>query len=38
MRTAIFNAPVGDDVFRDDPTVLLLESKVRFQLLGKVLM
>ncbi|XP_023321463.1 probable low-specificity L-threonine aldolase 2 [Eurytemora carolleeae] len=28
MRTAIFNAPVGDDVFRDDPTVLLLESKI----------
>ena len=29
MRKAIAEAPVGDDVFRDDPTVLLLEQRVR---------
>ena len=29
MREAIAQAPVGDDVFRDDPTVLQLEKKVQ---------
>lgn len=28
MREAIAQAPVGDDVFRDDPTVLQLEKKI----------
>lgn len=34
MRTAMFNAEVGDDVFGDDPTVQLLEGRVS-QLLQK---
>jgi threonine aldolase len=34
MRQAIMNAEVGDDVFRDDPTVLRLESKTA-ELFGK---
>ena len=28
MREAMMGAPLGDDVFRDDPTVLELESSV----------
>ena len=28
MRTAIFEAEVGDDVFGDDPTVLKLEKRM----------
>jgi threonine aldolase len=28
MRSAMFNAEVGDDVFGDDPTVNLLENKI----------
>lgn len=34
MREAIFNAPVGDDVFGEDPTVLKLEARVA-EMLGK---
>jgi threonine aldolase len=34
MRQAMANAPVGDDVFGDDPTVQALEKRVA-QLLGK---
>ncbi|NHZ70341.1 MAG: low specificity L-threonine aldolase [Proteobacteria bacterium] len=34
MRTAIANAMVGDDVYRDDPTVNALEQRVA-ELLGK---
>ncbi len=34
MRDAMASADVGDDVFRDDPTVLALESRVA-NLLGK---
>jgi len=34
MRDAIAGAPVGDDVFRDDPTVLLLE-KTMAEMSGK---
>ncbi|MCZ7585192.1 MAG: aminotransferase class I/II-fold pyridoxal phosphate-dependent enzyme [Deltaproteobacteria bacterium] len=34
MRRAIAEAEVGDDVFRDDPTVLALESRVA-KMLGK---
>ena len=34
MRAAMMAAPLGDDVFRDDPTVLALEAKAA-QLLGK---
>lgn len=34
MRAAMATAEVGDDVFRDDPTVLALESRVA-SLLGK---
>ena len=26
MRTAMANAPVGDDVFKEDPTILELEA------------
>jgi threonine aldolase len=28
MRDAMFNAPLGDDVFQEDPTVILLENKL----------
>jgi threonine aldolase len=34
MRTAIFNAEVGDDIFRDDPTINELEEYAA-KLLGK---
>jgi threonine aldolase len=34
MREAIANAPVGDDVFRDDPTVNALQDRIA-QLTGK---
>jgi threonine aldolase len=34
MRRAIAEAPVGDDVFHDDPTVLALEARVA-EMLGK---
>lgn len=34
MREAIANAPVGDDLYRDDPTVNALEERVA-ELLGK---
>lgn len=34
MRTAMYEASVGDDVFEEDPTVILLESKAA-ALLGK---
>jgi threonine aldolase len=34
MRDAMANAPVGDDVFQDDPTVNLLEERFA-QLVGK---
>ena len=27
MKEAMFSAPLGDDVFKDDPTVNLLEQK-----------
>ncbi len=28
MRAAMASAEVGDDVFRDDPTILALEARV----------
>ena len=28
MKEAMFSAEVGDDVFNEDPTVLLLEEKI----------
>jgi threonine aldolase len=34
MRAAMMEAPLGDDVFRDDPTVLALEARAAL-LLGK---
>jgi threonine aldolase len=34
MRAAMMDAPLGDDVFRDDPTVLALEARGA-ELLGK---
>lgn len=34
MRTAMFNAVVGDDVYGEDPTVNALEERVA-ELLGK---
>lgn len=34
MRTAMANAPVGDDVFGDDPTVRLLEQRAA-EIVGK---
>ena len=34
MRQAMLEAPLGDDVFGDDPTVLALEAKAA-ALLGK---
>lgn len=34
MRAAMASAPVGDDVYRDDPTVIALEERVA-DLLGK---
>ena len=34
MRSAMANAPVGDDVFKEDPTVKALESYAA-QLFGK---
>jgi threonine aldolase len=34
MRAAMASAPVGDDVFGDDPTVIRLEERVA-ELLGK---
>ena len=34
MRAAMADAPVGDDVFGDDPTVIRLEERVA-DLLGK---
>ncbi len=29
MKETMMNAPLGDDVFKDDPTVNLLERKVK---------
>jgi threonine aldolase len=34
MREAMAKAPVGDDVYRDDPTVIMLEKEIA-QLFGK---
>ena len=34
MREAMMRAPVGDDVFGDDPTVIALEARVA-ELIGK---
>lgn len=34
MRQAMFEAPVGDDIYGDDPTVNLLEAEAA-RLLGK---
>ena len=28
MKEVMLNAPLGDDVFRDDPTINILEEKV----------
>ena len=32
MREAMAGAEVGDDIFRDDPTVLMLEKRVQLNL------